>query len=66
MPVPALAFRRNSNFYFLSLKILESPWKTWGYPVEGTMWRAHVERKRGPAVEPADDFGPSLDLNAPA
>lgn len=49
-----------------TIEILESPCKTSGHPVEGTKWRAHVERERGPAVQPVDDSGPSLDLNAPA
>lgn len=71
MSMPALAFRRNSNVYILSLgrfafEILESPHKTSGYPVEGTMWRAQTERKRVPAVQPEDDSSPSLDLSAPA
>lgn len=54
MPVPASAFKRNDSFYFLFLgsftvEIPESCFKMSGYPDEGTMWRGHVGRNRGPA-----------------
>lgn len=69
VPMPALAFRRDSNFYILSLgwfafEILESPRKTSGYPAEGTCGEPTRRGREFQLFE--DDSSPSLALSAPA